>query len=57
LGCDYGLAADIRIIREQEDIALSLMIALGMIMLDEFVQRPPQGALTQKRMLDDHRYR
>jgi hypothetical protein len=57
LGCDHGLAADIRIIREQEDIALSLMIALGMIMLDAFVQRPPQGALTQKRMLDDHRYR
>ena len=39
------LAADIRITREQEDITLSLMIALGMIMLDVFVQRPPQGAL------------
>ena len=34
--------------REQEDIALSLMIALGMIMFDEFVQRPPEGALAQK---------
>jgi hypothetical protein len=37
------LAADVRITREQEDIALSLMIALGMMMFDEFVQRPPQG--------------
>ena len=42
------LAPDVRITREQEDIALSQMIAFGMIILDEFVQRPPQGALAQK---------
>jgi hypothetical protein len=34
--------------REQEDIALSLKIALGMIMVDEFIQRQRQGALAQK---------
>lgn len=34
--------------REQEDIALSLKIALGMIMVDEFVQRQRPGALAQK---------
>jgi hypothetical protein len=30
--------------REQKDIAISLMIALGMIMFDEFVQRPLAGS-------------
>jgi hypothetical protein len=48
------LAADVGITREQEDIALSLMIALGMIIFDEFVQRPPQGALAQRITLDRH---
>jgi hypothetical protein len=43
-----ALAVNVCITREQEDIALSLMIALGMIVFDEFVQRPPQGALAQK---------
>ncbi len=41
------LAADIRITREQQDVNLALVIALGMIMFDVFVQRPPQRALTQ----------
>ena len=39
---------DACITREQEDVALPLMIALGMIMFDEFVQHPPQGTLAQK---------
>src|SRR6185295_18036595 len=38
-----ALAVNVCITREQEDIALSLMIALGMIIFEEFVQRPPQG--------------
>ena len=42
------LAADIRITRQQQDVALALVIALGMIMFDVFVQRPPQGALAQE---------
>jgi hypothetical protein len=43
-----ALAVNACIAREQHDITLSLMIALGMIVFDEFVQRPPQGALAQK---------
>jgi hypothetical protein len=42
------LVADIRITREQQDVTLALVIPLGMIMLDVFVQRPPQGALAQE---------
>src|SRR6185436_7675817 len=42
------LAADIRITREQQDVTLALVIALSVIMLDVFVQRPPQGALAQE---------
>src|SRR5262245_16236731 len=42
------LLADIRITREQQDVTLALVISLGMIMLDVFVQRPPQGALAQQ---------
>ena len=41
-------AAAVRITREQQDIALPLMIPLSMVMLDIFAQRPPQGALTQE---------
>jgi hypothetical protein len=33
---------------EQQDVGLPLMIPLGMVMLDVFVQRSPQGALTKK---------
>src|SRR5262245_43781096 len=36
------LVADIRITREQQDVTLALVIPLGMIMLNVFVQRPPQ---------------
>ena len=43
-----ALAADIRITREQQDVTLALVIPLGMIMLDVFVQRPPQGALAPR---------
>src|SRR5262249_12915279 len=39
---------DACITREQEDVALPLMIALGMIMVDVFVQRLAQRALAQK---------
>jgi hypothetical protein len=42
------LATDVRIAREQQDVSLALVISLGMIMFDEFVQRPPQGALAQE---------
>jgi len=42
------LAADMRITREQQDVTLALVIPLGMIMPDVFVQRPPQGALAQE---------
>ena len=48
------LAADIRITREQQDVTLALVIPLGMIMLDVFVQRPPQGALAQEDHLGQH---
>jgi hypothetical protein len=33
--------------REQQDIALALMIALGMVMFDIFPEGTPQGALTK----------
>ena len=34
-------AANVRIPRKQQDVALPLMIPLNMIMLDIFTQRPP----------------
>ena len=37
------LEADICIARKQQDVALTLVIALSMIMFDVFAQRPPQG--------------
>jgi len=37
--------------REQQDIALSLVIPLDMKMFDIFVQRPPQGALAEQNNL------
>jgi hypothetical protein len=37
--------------REQQDVALPLMIPLGMVMLDIFAQRPPQGALAKQNHL------
>jgi hypothetical protein len=48
------LVADIRITREQQDVTLALVVPLGMIMLDVFVQRPPQGALAQEDHLGQH---
>jgi len=49
-----ALAVNVSITREQEDIALSLMIALGMIVFDEFVQ-PRRRERSPKRMtLDRH---
>src|SRR6266404_9633 len=42
------VAAGVCTPREQQDIALPLMIALGMIMFDIFAQGPPQRALTKQ---------
>ena len=45
----HGLpAADVCIPREQQDVALSLVIPLSMVMFDIFAQRPPQGALAEQ---------
>jgi len=46
-----SLAADVCTAREEQDVALPLMISLGMEMFDVFVQRPPQGALTEENHL------
>ena len=52
LTASHGLrAADVRVPREQQDIALPLMVSLSMVMLDIFAQRPPQGALTEQNNL------
>src|SRR5438105_3942855 len=42
------VAANVRTPREQQDIALPLMIPLGMEMFDIFPQRAPQGALAKE---------
>ena len=42
------LVADVRVTRKQQDVALSLVIALSMIMVDVFAQRPPQGPLAEE---------
>ena len=39
---------NIRILWEQQDVALSLVIPLDMEMFDIFVQRSPQGALADQ---------
>ena len=39
------VAADVRTPREQQDIALPLVIPLGMEMFDIFAQGSPQGAV------------
>jgi hypothetical protein len=39
---------EIRVPREEQDVILALMVALGMIMVDVFVERPPQGALAEE---------
>ena len=38
----------VRIPRKQQNIALPLVIPLGMEMLDIVAQRPPQGALAEE---------
>src|ERR1700738_1766634 len=42
------VAADVHTPREQQDVALPLMIPFGMVMLDIFAQHPTQGALTKE---------
>ena len=45
------LAADVGITREQQDIALPLVIAFRMVMLNIFAQRSPQRALAEQNHL------
>jgi hypothetical protein len=48
----HGLfAADVHFPREQQDIALALVIPLSVEMFDIFAQGPPQGALTEENHL------
>jgi len=47
-GLNRPVAANVRTPREQQDIALPLMIPLGMEMFDIFPQRAPQGALAKE---------
>ena len=44
-------AADVGTPREQQDIALPLVIPLGMVMLDVFDQGSPQRALAEQNRL------
>ncbi len=46
-----SFTTNVRIPREQQDIALPLVISLSVEMLDIFAQRPPQRALTEKNEL------
>jgi hypothetical protein len=46
------VAANVRTPREQQDIALPLMIPLGMEMFDIFAQRSPQRALVKEDIVD-----
>jgi hypothetical protein len=45
------VAADVRIPREQQDVALPLMIPLSMEVFDIFSQRAPQRMLTKENHL------
>ena len=45
------LTTNVRIPREQQDIALPLVISLSVEMLDIFAQRPSQRALTEEHHL------
>src|SRR6266851_523479 len=47
-----AVAADVRTPREQQDIALPLVIPLGMEMFDIFAQHSPQGALAKEDYLE-----
>jgi hypothetical protein len=42
------LATNVRIATKQQDVALSLVISLSMVMLDIFAQRPTQRALSNE---------
>ena len=42
------LAAAVRVARKQQDVALPLVLSLGMEMVDIVVQRPPQRALAKQ---------
>ena len=42
------LAAAVRVSGKQQDVAVPLVIPLGMEMVDVFAQRPPQGALAEQ---------
>ncbi len=42
------LAAAVRVPRKQQDVALPLVVPLGMEMIDVIAQRPPQGALAEQ---------
>src|ERR1700704_2790101 len=44
----WPLALPIRRPRKQQDVALPLMIPLGMEMVDIVAERPPQGALAEE---------
>jgi hypothetical protein len=44
----WPLAVAIRLPRKQQDVALPLVIPLGMEMLDIVAQRSPQGALAEE---------
>ena len=49
LAASHGsFALVIRWPREQQDVALSLVIPLGMEMVNIVAQRPPQGALAEQ---------
>jgi hypothetical protein len=50
------VAADVRTPREQQDIALPLVIPLGMEMFDIFAQCSPQGALSPTIVADVKRF-
>src|SRR5262245_23875841 len=43
-----SVAADVGTPGKQQDIALPLVIAFGMVMLDIYIQRPPQRALAEQ---------
>jgi hypothetical protein len=45
------LVADLRVTREQQDVAFPLMIPLGMVMFEIFPQDPSQGALAKENHL------
>ena len=47
-GIEHAVAANVRTPREQQDIALPLVIPFGMEMFNIFAQRSPQRALAKE---------